>query len=124
MLASVGRRPRGSRPASTRARERRDVPRVIGIAVRLSALALGIGCAGPTYQVTPTGRGTFMIPSPDLMGASAGSTDKAKAFEDAGDYCLKLGKEVETVLASEPEGGSSDLATPLIEFRCVPPVGR
>jgi hypothetical protein len=87
------------------------------------AMVLGIfaGCVGTTDQVVPTGHGTFMIPSQGLMGWSSGSAEKAKAFEDAAAYCMKLGKEVETVLASESEGGFGGLATPEIEFRCVPP---
>jgi hypothetical protein len=88
----------------------------------IGALVLGIlaGCVGTTDQVVPTGHGTFMIPSQGLMGWSSGSAEKAKALEDAAAYCMRLGKEVETVLTSETEGGFGGLATPQIEFRCVP----
>jgi hypothetical protein len=81
------------------------------------------GCAGTTDQIVPTGHGTFMIPSQDLMGLSSGSSQKAKAFADAAAYCSKLGKEIETILASDTEGGFGGLAAPLIEFRCVPSDG-
>ena len=87
----------------------------------IGAMVLGIfaGCVGTTDQVVPTGHGTFMIPSQGLMGLSSGSVEKAKAFQEAADYCMKLGKEVETVLASETEGGLGGFVTPEIEFRCV-----
>jgi hypothetical protein len=96
--------------------------RSVGIAVSFGAMALVTGCAGPTHQVVPTGHGTFMIPSEDLMGVSSGSAEKSKALEDAAAYCTKLGKEIEPVLTSETEGGSNGLAAPLIEFRCVAPI--
>lgn len=81
------------------------------------------GCVGTTDQIVPTGHGTFIIRSQDLMGLSSGSTEKAKAFQDGAAYCRKLDKEIETVLASEAEGGFGGLAAPVIEFRCVPSGG-
>ena len=78
------------------------------------------GWVGTTAQIVPTGHGTLMIPSQDLLGSSSGSTQKAKAFADAAAYCSKLGREIETVLASESEGGFGGLVAPVIEFRCVP----
>ena len=98
--------------------------REVEIALCLGALALVTGCAGSTSQVVPTGHGTFMIPSQDVLGVSSGSAEKSKAFEDAAAYCMKLGKEVEPVLTSETEGGFNGLAAPIIEFRCVASVGK
>jgi len=89
------------------------------IAIGFVAVALAAGCADSTYQVVPTGHGTFMIPSQGVLGASSGSAEKSKAFEDAAAYCMKLGKDFEPVLTSETEGGFNGLAAPIIEFRCV-----
>jgi hypothetical protein len=99
-------------------------PHRLGTAVQTMSCGalLGIfaGCVGTTDQIVPTGHGTFMIPRHGLMGLSSGSTQKAKAFEDAVAYCRKSGQDIETVLTSETEGGFGGLAAPEIEFRCVP----
>jgi hypothetical protein len=54
--------------------------RSIGI---LLYLVLVSGCAGSVhqFQIVPTGHGTFIIPSQDLMGAYASSTEEAKAYD-------------------------------------------
>ena len=56
-------------------------------------LAFAPGCTTTTHQreIVPTGHGTLIIPSPDLMGASSSSTEKANAYSEAAAYCLKLG---------------------------------
>ena len=97
--------------------------RSIGI---LLYLVLVTGCAGSVhqFQIVPTGHGTFIIPSQDLMGASASSTEKAKAYDAASAYCTKRGGVVETVLTSANEGGFSEIAAPEIEFRCVQAAAR
>jgi hypothetical protein len=82
-------------------------------------VAVVAGCVGTTDRIVPSGHGTFMIPSQDLMGLSSSATEKAKALQEAAAYCRKLGQDIETVLTSEPEGGISGLAAPEIEFRCV-----
>lgn len=89
-------------------------------------LVLVAGCAGPAHQlrIVPSGRGTFIIPSQDLMGTSSSSTDKAKAYNAASAYCMKRGREIETVLRSANEGGFTEMAAAEIEFRCVPPAPR
>lgn len=84
------------------------------------------GCAGSThqFQIVPTGRGTFIIPSQDLMGASSSSTEQAKAYDEASAYCTKRGGVIETVLTSANEEGFTEIAAPEIEFRCVTPAAR
>jgi hypothetical protein len=84
-------------------------------------LVFATGCTTTTHQreIVPTGHGTFIVPSPDLMGASSSSTEKANAYREAAAYCMKLGKNIETVLTSENEGGFLEISAPLIEFRCV-----
>jgi hypothetical protein len=83
-------------------------------------LGIVAGCVGTTDRIEPTGHGTLMIPSQDLMGLSSSSTERAKALQEAAAYCRKLGRDIQTVLSSEPEGGIDGLAAPEIEFRCVP----
>jgi len=89
-------------------------------------LVLLIGCAAaaPQFQIVPTGRGTFIIPSKDLMGASSSSTEKAQAYNEASAYCTKRGAEIEPVLTSANEAGFAEMAAPEIEFRCVTPTPR
>jgi hypothetical protein len=87
-------------------------------------LSIFAGCGGTSSQIVPTGHGTFVIPRKDLLGLSSGSSEKAKAFQDAVAYCRKLGQDMETVLMSEAEGGFGGLAAPEIEFRCIPSGGE
>jgi hypothetical protein len=87
-------------------------------------LSICAGCGGTTSRIVPTGHGTFVVPRKDLLGLSSGSSEKAKAFQDAVAYCRKLGQDIETVLVSEAEGGYGGLAAPEIEFRCVPSGGE
>jgi hypothetical protein len=101
-----------------------ELRRVAQTTVCAMVFGLFAGCVGTTHQIVRTGHGTFVIPNQDLMGLSAGSAEKAKAFEDATAYCRALGKDIETVLASESEGGVGGLAPPEIEFRCVAPRER
>jgi hypothetical protein len=93
--------------------------RGIWISVCVVGLSLATGCAGSTHQsrVEPTGLGTFMIPSSDLMGASSSSIDKAKAYDDAASYCTDRGKEIETVLTSENGSRGKDHPSPLLHGR-------
>jgi hypothetical protein len=102
------------------------MPRGIRIVFYVGAIVVVTGCAASThrYQVVPTGRGTYMIPSVDLMGASSSSIDKAEAYEVAASYCRKLGTEMETILGSETEGQFGGISAPEIEFRCIEPTSR
>jgi hypothetical protein len=76
------------------------------------------GCAGATHVVS-TGPGTYMIASHGTMGWSSGPAQKAKAFEEAGDYCKKLGKEMQPINSSETESGFGKIASGEVDFRCV-----
>jgi len=49
------------------------------------------------------------------------AAQKAKAFEDADDYCKQQGKEVETVSDRATDSGFGKIASAEIEFRCVAP---
>jgi hypothetical protein len=92
----------------------------------LAATLLASGCTGSAHrmQIVPTGHGTFMVPSQDLMGASSSSTERAKAHEEAVAYCAKLGMSFEALPTSETEGGFREIAPPDIEFRCRAPAVR
>jgi hypothetical protein len=102
------------------------MPRKMGIVVCCAASFLAIGCTGSAHrmQIVPTGRGTFMIPSQDLLGAASSSTERAKANEEAVAYCAKLGMGFEALATSDTEGGFREIAPPDIEFRCLAPAVR
>ena len=93
--------------------------------MRAAALTLVIatllaGCAGATHVVS-TGPGTYMIASHGVMGWSSGPAQKAKAFEEADDYCKKLGKQMQPINSSETDGGFGKIAAGEVDFRCVAP---
>jgi hypothetical protein len=62
-----------------------------------------------------------MVASHGVMGWSSGPAQEAKAFEDAGDYCEMLGKELQSINSSETEGGFGKIASGEVDFRCVAP---
>jgi hypothetical protein len=76
------------------------------------------GCGGVT-DVVKTGPDTYMVASHGTMGWSSGSAQKAKAFQDAENYCAKMGKQVQQVEAKESPGGFGRIASGEVEFRCV-----
>jgi len=81
--------------------------------------AATVGCTGAT-DVVPTGAETYMVTSHGTMGSSSVPEQRAKAFEEAREYCEKAGKKFETirVLDSGP-GGDGRTATAEVHFRCV-----
>ncbi|MGB9331338.1 MAG: hypothetical protein WCB10_11255 [Steroidobacteraceae bacterium] len=83
-----------------------------------AVLALG-GCAGTTH-VVPAGSDTYMIAAHGTMGWSSGPAQKAKAFEEAADYCKQSGKEFETIDATDSGAGTwGKISTAEVHFRCV-----
>ena len=102
------------------------MPQAIRVAACLGAVIFASGCAQSAHRmkIVPTGRGTFVIPSQDLMGASASSTERAKAQDAAVAYCTKLGLSFEALPTSETEGGFREIAPADIEFRCLAPAAR
>lgn len=94
-----------------------------GEAVRIAALVLVAalsGCAGVTDIVT-TGPDTFMVASHGTMGWSSGGAQKAKAIQQAGDYCRERGKQLQIVESRETAGGFGKIAAGEVEFRCILP---
>jgi hypothetical protein len=98
--------------------------RQIKNALCVGALALATGCAGTTHQIVPTGQGTYMVASHGTMGWSSAGAQKAKAFEDANNYCKQQGKEVQTISNRETDSGFGKIASAEIEFRCVAPASK
>ena len=88
------------------------------IALALIIAAPLVGCAGATHVVS-TGPGTYMVASHGTMGWSSGPAQKAKAFEEANDYCKKLGREMQPINSSETESGFGKIASGEVDFRCV-----
>jgi sarcosine oxidase gamma subunit len=77
------------------------------------------GCAGSTDVVT-TGPDTYMVASHGTTEGSSGSTQKAKALEEAREYCEKSGKQLETIRAIESGPGNyGKTSSAEIHFRCV-----
>lgn len=83
-------------------------------------LLLVSGCAGVT-DVVPTGKDTFMVASHSTMGWSSGPAQKAKAMQDAGQYCAKQGKQLQVISTNEQPGGFGQIASGEVHFRCVQP---
>jgi hypothetical protein len=77
-----------------------------------------IGCAGVT-DVVPTGPDTYMVAAHGTMGWSSGPAQKAKAFQDADEFCRKQGKRVEEISSAETPGGFGKIASGEVRFRCV-----
>jgi hypothetical protein len=86
----------------------------------LLAACLLAGCGGVTHVVA-TGPDTFMVASHGTMGWSSGPAQKAKAFEEATNYCKGLGKEMRPISSNETPSGFGKIASGEVEFRCVQP---
>lgn len=87
----------------------------------LALCCLLSACAGVT-DVVSTGPDTFLVASHGTMGWSSGGAQKAKAIQQAGDYCRERGKRMELVQARETsQGGFGQIAAGEVEFRCLPP---
>jgi hypothetical protein len=80
--------------------------------------AATVGCTGAT-DVVPTGAETYMVTSHGT-GPSSAPEQRAKAFEEAREYCEKAGKKFETirVIDSGPVGDGKT-STAEVHFRCV-----
>lgn len=88
----------------------------------LYVLALS-GCAGVT-DVVPAGPDTYIVASHGVMGWSSGGAQKAKAFQDADEYCSRQGKQMMPVRTSEEPGGFGKIASGEVEFKCVTPTAK
>ena len=87
-------------------------------ACALLALGSVAGCAGST-DVVPSGPDTFMVASHGTMGWSSGGAQKAKAFQQAADFCKSKGKQMQPIGTKETPSGFGQIASGEVEFRCV-----
>jgi hypothetical protein len=77
------------------------------------------GCAGVT-EVVSTGKDTYMIASHGTMGWSSGGAQKANGFNQANEFCKKMGMVVEVISSSDSgSGGFGKISSAQIDFRCV-----
>jgi hypothetical protein len=93
----------------------------IGVLMGCGILILTTSCAGTTNQVVPTGHDTYMVANHGTMGWSSAGAQRAKAYQQANEFCKTKGKEVETVNEHETDSGFGKIASADIEFRCVVP---
>ena len=77
-----------------------------------------VGCAGVT-DVVSTGPDSYMVASHGTMGWSSGPAQKAKAFQQADEFCKAKGKVVQTLGTSEHPSGFGQIASGEVEFKCV-----
>lgn len=79
------------------------------------------GCAGVT-DVVATGPDTYLVASHGTMGWSSAGAQKAKAIQQAGDYCRERNRRMELMQARETaQGGFGKIAAGEVEFKCVSP---
>ena len=77
------------------------------------------GCAGVT-DVVSTGADTYMVASHGTMGWSSGPAQKAQAFNQANDYCQKMGKTMQVISARDSgNGGFGVISSGEVTFKCV-----
>jgi hypothetical protein len=82
------------------------------------AVAL-MGCAGVS-DVVPAGNGTYMVAAHGTIGLSSGSAQKARAYEEASDFCQGKHLTFQPIDTTENEGdGLNKAASAEVEFRCV-----
>lgn len=90
----------------------------IGSAAIITALGVA-ACAGAT-NVVPEGGDKYMVASHGTMGWSSGSAQKAKALQEADDYCKQHGKQMEPISESDSgAGGFGKISSGEVHFRCV-----
>ena len=76
-------------------------------------------CAGVTEPV-PVGDGVYMVGSHGVMGWSSGPAQQAAALEKATMFCNGMGKELQTISASDSgPGGFGKISSAEVQFRCV-----
>ncbi len=79
------------------------------------------GCA--STGVVPTGDGTYMIAKKSAAGiATSGSTIKAELYQEAGEFCGKSGRVVQTISATSANAiPFARMPQAELNFRCATP---
>lgn len=94
-------------------------PEVHHIGLIVFAIAISVcGCAGVT-DVVSTGPDTYMVASHGTMGWSSGGAQKAKAFQQAEEFCKSKGKQVQSMGTKESPSGFGQIASGEVEFKCI-----
>ena len=88
----------------------------------LSATLILAGCAGVT-DVVSTGSNTYMVASHGTMGWSSGGAQRAKAYQQATEFCQTKGMQMQSIGTKETPSGFGKIASGEVEFRCVKPDG-
>lgn len=82
------------------------------------SVAILAGCAGVT-KVVSTGPNTYMVAAQGVLGNSSSGVQAVKAQEQAATFCVKQGRQVETVSVKEVPGGFGKVASATVNFRCI-----
>ena len=82
------------------------------------ALLAMSGCA-TVFEPVSTGPGTFMVAAEGVLGNSSSGKQAFKAQEQATAFCVKRGKQVETMSSNEVPGGFGKVASATVNFRCI-----
>lgn len=76
------------------------------------------GCAISSTGVAPLGDGRYMLHGSDLTGFGTANEVKAALLKEAGQFCIKQGKELTRVHHSGEEAGFLNWANADITFSC------
>jgi hypothetical protein len=87
--------------------------------IAIAACVVLAGCAGVTEPV-PVGDGVYMVANHGVMGWSSGPAQKAAALQKAAMYCNGMGKELQTISATDSgPGGFGKISSAEVQFRCI-----
>ena len=76
-------------------------------------------------EVVPEGPDRYMVASHGTMGWSSGPAQKAKALQEADDYCKQHGKQMEPISESDSGPGVfGKISTGEVHFRCIAASGK
>jgi len=89
-------------------------------AVFAAAMGAAVVACTSVTDVVPTGQDTYSVASHDQMGLRSGPEHRAKALQRALEYCNVLGKQLETIGATDSgAGGFGTVTSAQVQFRCV-----
>ena len=81
-----------------------------------SMLTFGCASSGPV----PMGQDTFMITKQSSTGFHSGASVKADIYREAGEHCMKIGKQLQPVSDRQVDGmPGRSFANAEIVFRCL-----
>lgn len=78
-------------------------------------------CAG-VNDVVSSGGDTYMVASHGTMGWSSGPAQKAKAMNQANEFCQSKGKQMQIISSSDSgNGGFGKISEGEVSFSCITP---